>query len=141
MAKFLSLALVTTVLCFGTAEYTNPVMAGTCASNCGPSPVKFVPGTRVTIAVVNQTAGLVMLQKVQDSDPIPLHPGQELQFGRWGGTKPNLSMLFWDQNNLPLRANITQPNAKTLRVELRPNYVPPGDRAVYMFSDGRVTVY
>lgn len=140
MLKFLPWALVPALLCLIPGQSIQPGVAGTCASNC-LGRIQFTPGQRVTVAVVNQTSGLVLLEQVEGSDPVPVQPGQELRFPWWGGTKPNISMVFWDQTSLPLRAEVTQPNRQTLRVQLRPNYAPPGDRAIYILNDGRVTIY
>lgn len=140
MLRLLPVALIATALLLQ-AKQPDRVLAGTCASNCPPPPIQFVPGQSINVVVVNQTASLVQFQKIFGSDPIPLRPGQEFQFEQVGGTKPNLSVYFWDETALPLRAVITRPQAKILRIELRPGGRPPGDRSVYVQNDGRVATF
>ncbi|MDX2096652.1 MAG: hypothetical protein SFW36_02665 [Leptolyngbyaceae cyanobacterium bins.59] len=141
MYKSFALALVSALLVIGTGERLQPSIAGTCASNCGPKPLQFTPGQPVTIRIANRTASLVLIQRIQGTDPIPLQPGQELEFDRWGGTKPNLSMVFWDQISLPLLARASRTGKQSFRLEILPGGRPPGDRAVYIRDDGRVVVF
>ena len=61
-------------------------------------------------------------------------------FVRGGRTDPNFSVVFWDAIGLPLKVNILKPDARTLRIEVRPGGSPPGDRSVYLKDDGRVTI-
>jgi len=146
MTKLLSTVLLVptlmaATLLLGQAELARPVWAGTCASRCGPKPLQFTPGQRVSVEVVNQTASLVQFQKVFGTDPVPMRPGQELKFAQGGGTEPNISVYFWDETALPLQAKISQPDPKTLRIEIRPGGRPPGDRSVYLLNDGRVAIF
>ncbi|OLP17219.1 hypothetical protein BST81_17900 [Leptolyngbya sp. 'hensonii'] len=141
MLNRLGIALLTTGLLLSQSGSVEPLLAGTCASSCGPKPIQFVPGQPVALEVVNRTSSIVLIQRVQGSDPIPLQPGQILQFDRWGGTQPNISVVFWDQTSLPLLARIAQPTPRKLRVEILPGGRPPGDRSVYLRDDGRVSVF
>ncbi|MEP0817416.1 MULTISPECIES: hypothetical protein [Trichocoleus] len=134
-------ALMTATLLFSQTQAISPAWAGTCASRCGPKPLQFTPGQRVSVEVVNQTASLVQVQKVFGTDPVPMRPGQELKFVQGGGTEPNISVYFWDETALPLQARLSQPNPKTLRIEIRPGGRPPGDRSVYLLNDGRVAIF
>ena len=134
-------ALMVTTLLFSQTQAVSPALAGTCASRCGLKPLQFTPGQRVSVEVVNQTASLVQFQKVLGTDPVPMRPGQELKFAQGGGTEPNISVYFWDETALPLQARLSQPNPKTLRIEIRPGGRPPGDRSVYLLNDGRVAVF
>lgn len=138
MSKPLAIALITTLLTQAPLQAT-PV--GTCASNCGPGPIEFVPGQQVRIEVRNQTASLILLERVQGTDPIPLRPGQTVSYFGWGGTKPNVSIVFWDATSLPLIARLSQPKATTLRINLVPGGRPPGDRSVYINNNGRVSLF
>lgn len=141
--RLFPIALVATGLILGQSPRIEPALAGTCTAqfSCGAQPIRFIPGRRVTVQVVNQTSSLVLLERVQGTSAIPLRPGQNVQFERWGGTEPNISIVFWDQTALPLKVNVAQPNIKTLRIVLRPGGRPPGDRSVYILNDGRVKVY
>lgn len=142
MLKSLSIVLILAPFLLGQAAPPPPDFGGTCSgSECNQSRrLKFTPGQRITIQIVNQTSSLVEIQKVYGTDPVPLRPGQEVQFGLGGGTEPNISVLFWDATALPLQSRLSRPNASTLRIELRPGGRPPGDRAVYVRDDGRVIV-
>lgn len=142
MSKLLpTLVLVAASLLLGDAGQINSAAAGTCADKCPPPPIQFIPGQRITFEVVNLTSSLVQMQRVLGTDPIPLNPGQAVSFARGGSTDPNLSVLLWDATGLPLRVNIGKPNARTLRIEVRPGGRPPGDRTVYLKDDGRVAVF
>ena len=136
-----SAVLVAVSLLLGYTESPNLTLAGTCASKCPPPPLAFVPGQLVNVEVVNRTASIVLLEKVQDTDAFPLRPGQEVRFQRWTGTEPNMSVVFWDATALPLLSRVSKPNDDTLRIELRPGGRPPGDRTIYILNDGRVTVF
>jgi hypothetical protein len=102
--------------------------------------MQFSPGQRIQIKVVNRTPRVLIIQKLSSTNPIPLQPGQELQINQGDGTEPNVSLLFWDDTGLPLKANIAKLNFATLGVELRPNWIAPGDRAIYILDDGRIEV-
>ncbi len=121
-------------------DYSRLILAGTCASKCGPRPIQFSPGQRLRIEVVNRTPRQLHLQKPFTTAPISVQAGQELQLEQGDGTEPNISLLFWDETGLPLKATVSKPNFATLRVELRPTWYSPGDRAIYILDDGRVNV-
>lgn len=142
MYKLLSAVLVATTLCLGIAEHYHRANADTCvaASSCGLQPIKFIPGQRITVEVVNLTESVVQLQKISDTDPVAISPGQVLSFVREGRTEPNFSVVFWDVIGLPLKVELLKPEARTLRIELRSGGRPPGDRSVYLKDDGRVGV-
>lgn len=143
MYKLISATLIAGTLVVGTAfvgtlENSQRVFAGTCASKCGPRPIQFTPGQRVRLIVVNQTPNSIQLEKTHGNKPISLQPGQKLQIENGDGTQPNISLVFWEQTGLALKANITKPNFATLQVELRPEWRHKGDSAVYLDDDGRV---
>ncbi|MCP6757647.1 MAG: hypothetical protein NHB32_02485 [Fischerella sp. CENA71] len=140
MSKFVCATLIATALLLPSASYNSPAFAGTCASKCGPRPIQFSPGQRIQVKVVNRTPRVLIIQKPSSTNPIPLQPGQELQINQGDGTEQNVSLLFWDDTGLPLKANISKLNFGTLGVELRPNWYAPGDRAIYILDDGRIEV-
>jgi hypothetical protein len=129
------------VLLLGSTKYVSSAVAGTCASKCGPPSLQFTPGQRIQVHVINLTMSLVQLQKVYGTDPVPLSPGQEFVLNQGDGTTPNISLVFWDAIGLPLKTSIAKPDAQTLRIEIYPGGRPPGDRSVYVLSDGHVTVF
>ena len=118
-----------------------PARAGTCASNCGPKPLQFQPGQRISLEVTNRTANLIEFQKVYGTDPVPLSPGQTLRMRQGDGTEPNISVMFWDSTGLALKANLSRPSDNLLRIELVSEYNPPGHSTVYVENDGRVIAY
>jgi hypothetical protein len=141
MFKILPLTLAAITILLTATNHQSPTLAGTCASQCGLRRIHFTPGQSVRLEVLNRTLGLVKLEKIQGTDPIPLRPGQELQFMQGDETQPNVSVVFWDEMGLPLEAIISKPNFATLRVELRPARRYPGDRSLHMLTDGHVKVY
>lgn len=140
MAKHWRNLLLAVALVSG-AWGVSPAIAGTCASDCGPKPLQFIPGQQIKLQVINRTASIIEIQKVYGTDPVALRPGQEITIDQWGGTAPNISLLFWDVTGLPLKVLTQKPDGETLRLELRPGGRPPGDRSVYVLNDGRVAVY
>lgn len=140
MSKLLSATLITTALLLGFNQNTNPIIAGTCASRCGAKPLQFTPGGYIRVEVSNKTPNLVYVEKAQGTKPIALRPGQKIRLEQGDGTQPNISVVFWNENGLSLKANLYKPNFATLQVELRPEWRIGGDRGVYIRDDGRVTV-
>ena len=140
MYKLISATLIATSLFVGILENSKIVFAGTCASKCGAPPIQFTPGKRVRLVVINKTSRLIHLEKTHGNKPISLQPGQKLQIEQGDGTQPNVSLVFWEQNGLALKANVSKPNFATLQIELRPEWGNRGDRAVYLDDDGRVKV-
>ncbi len=138
---FKLLPVLVAAILLSSVEHLNPALAGTCASKCGSPPIEFTPGQRVRVQVVNRTMSLIQLQKLYGTDPVPLTPGQELQLDQGDGTAPNISIVFWDATGLPLKVITAKPDDRTLRVEIRPGGRPPGDRSVYVLSDGRVAIF
>lgn len=141
MSKLLSAVLAASIFLLIPAERPHSVTAQTCAENCPPPPLQFIPGRRINFEVVNLTNSLVLLQKIYGTDPISLSPGQVVSFQRGGATDPNLSVLMWDATGLPLGLRVSKANSRTLRIEVRPGGRPPGDRTVYLRDDGRVAVF
>ena len=140
MSKLLSATLITTSLILGFTQNPTPTIAGTCASKCGPKPLQFTPGKRIRVEVVNKTPNLVYIEKPRGTNPIALRPGQKVRLEQGYGTEPNISVVFWNEDGLSLKANLSKPNFATLQVELRPEWRIGGDRGVYLRDDGRVTL-
>ncbi|NES24119.1 MAG: hypothetical protein F6K41_35715, partial [Symploca sp. SIO3E6] len=95
---------------------------------------------RITIEVVNLTQGLIQLQQMPVTDSLTISPGQVRTLFRGSTIDPNFSLIFWDTMGLSLKADIIKLGAKNLRIELRPGGRPPGNRAVYLNDDGRVSI-
>lgn len=140
MSKLLSATLIATTLILGFTQKPSPTIAGTCASQCGPKPLQFTPGKLIRVEVVNRTPNLVYIEKTRATNPIPLRPGEAVRLEHGHGTEPNVSVVFWNENGLSLKANLSKPNFATLQVELRPEWRIGGDRGVYLRDDGRVTL-
>lgn len=138
MSKLLSATLITTSLILGFTENPSPTIAGTCASKCGAKPLQFTPGKFIRVEVVNKTPNLIYIEKPQGTNPIALRPGQQVRLEQGDGTGQNISVVFWNENGLSLKANLSKPNFATLKVELRPEWRIGGDRGVYLKDDGRV---
>lgn len=113
---------------------------GTCASQCGARPLQFTPGQYVRIEVINRTPRVLQLQKMNVTNLVSIAPGKAIQFPQMQVTEPNASIIFWDETGRALKAVVSQPHAQILRVELRPDWYPPGDRSIYIRDDGRVNV-
>jgi hypothetical protein len=139
MLKVLPTTLIAATILVASSNYPNPTLAGTCASRCGVRPLQFIPGQAIRIQVVNTTANLVKLEQIQDTKAIPLKPGQQFQLDN--DQQANISLVFWDETGLPLQAVPSQPNSRTLRVELRRGRANPGDRSLDILGDGRVKIY
>ncbi|MEM6398972.1 MAG: hypothetical protein AAF757_01895 [Cyanobacteria bacterium P01_D01_bin.116] len=140
MPKLLSATLITISLLLGLNENIKPAIAGTCASRCGVKPLQFTPGRHIRVEVINSTLNLIYVEKAQGTNPIALRPGQKVRLEQGNGTEPNISVVFWNENGLSLKANLFKPNFATLQVELRPEWRIGGDRGVYVRDDGRVTL-
>lgn len=142
MSKLLYAALVSSAIALSPTVIINSASAGTCAgASCRPQPIQFNVGQRINIEVINLTSNLVQMEKVKDTDAFVLSPGQQVSLIKGGSTEPNLSLVFWDVNGLRLKVNVAQPEARTLRIEIRSGGQIPGDRSVYLRDDGRVAVF
>ena len=141
MGKWFLSSLVGLTLCWGFNQAAQPGMAQTCQANCGSRQIQFTPGQRIRLQMVNQTSSLVQVEQVFTTDPVPLLPGQELEIDPNFGTEPNVSVVFWDETSLPIRAVLFRPAPNTLRIEIRPGGRPPGDRSIYIENDGKVAIF
>ncbi len=91
--------------------------------------------------VVNRTSSLVQIEQIYGTNPIALLPNQTVEVDPNFGTRPNASLVFWDETTLPLRAILFRPEANLLRIEILPGGRPPGDRSVYIEDDGKVRIF
>lgn len=118
-----------------------PVQAQPCTANCGSRQIEFTPGQRIEVQMVNRTRSILQVEQVLRTDAVPLIPNQTLQLDPSFGTQPNISVVFWDETQLPVRAVLFRPQPNTLRIELFPGGQPPGDRSVYIENDGKVAIF
>lgn len=135
ISRFTSLTLVGWL-----GVFAAPVLSQTCTENCRSRQVQFTPGQPIRLQMVNRTASLVQVQQVPLTDTIPLLPGAEVEVNSNFGTEPNLSVLFWDETSLAVRAVLFRPESDVLRIELLPANAP-GDRSIYVENDGRVRIF
>ncbi len=147
MGKFLpkpfarSLQTVLGLSVAGLLGSTLPASAQFCTVNCSSRQIQFTPGQLIRIFVVNRTDSLVQIEQVYGTDPIALLPNQEVEVDPNFGTRPNASLVFWDETTLPLRTILSRPDKNVLRVEILPGERPPGDRSVYVEDDGKVRIF
>jgi hypothetical protein len=138
--RFLQPLMLATTIAF-TLLGTNlsPAGANTCSSQCAAvKPVAFVPGERITVVVINRTKTALELENAGGDRPIRLQPGQKIQFYRGGSTDPNLSVVFWESTETPLKAALSQPKKNMLQIDLTFAATRPGDRSIYIRNDGRI---
>ncbi len=111
-----------------------------CTYQCKSGQIRFMPGQPLTIEFVNHTDGLINLERVLDIDLYWLRSQHEFQIQTQVGVDPDMSLVFWDQNNQAVEAVLHRPDEQTLRVEFLPSGFD-SDRAVHVANDGRVLVY
>jgi hypothetical protein len=128
------------VLLLQTISVAIPIRLAQCTANCGSRQIQFTPGQPVRLQVANRTASLVQIQQRPLTDTIALTPGAEVEIRSNFGTEPNLSVIFWDEMALGIRAILFRPEPNVLRIELVPGS-GTGDRAVYIENDGRVRLF
>lgn len=134
------LKMTALVMLSGIGVFVESGMAQTCTANCGSRQIQFTPGQAVRLQMVNHTASLVQVQQLPLTDTIPLLPGSEVEISSNFGTEPNLSVIFWDETSLAVRAVLFRPEPDLLRVELFPGS-GTGDRSVFIENDGRVRLF
>jgi hypothetical protein len=125
----------------GTSLLLRPGLAQPCTSNCGSRQIQFTPGERVQVSVVNRTSSLVQVEQIYGTSPIALLPSQEVEVDPNFGTRPNASVLVWDETDLPLKVRLFRPAPNSLRIEVLPGGRPPGDRSIYIEDDGKVRIF
>lgn len=124
-------------LTLGTA---NTAKAKPCTYQYESNQIQFVPGQPINIKFINNTNGLVNLERVLDIDMHWLRPDSDFTISTLVGADDDMSMVFWDENNRSVNAVLHRPDAETLQVELLPSGFD-SDRAVHVSNDGRVLVY
>ncbi|MEO0457096.1 MAG: hypothetical protein AAF152_11035 [Cyanobacteria bacterium P01_A01_bin.114] len=140
MYKRLSLLAATAVMVAGATVTQQPAAAVDCVYRCASDEIQFLPGQSLNVEVVNNTQGRVNLERVLDFNPYLLLPGREVNVSVEVGQGPDLSMVFWDENYLPVKVMLHRPEANTLQIELLPSG-SFSDRAVHLVNDGRVLIY
>ncbi len=120
--------------------FSEAVTAAPCTYQCESEEIRFMPGQPITIEFINNTNGLVNLERVLDIDMHWLRPDSEFAIETLVGVDDDMSLVFWDENNRAVHAALHRPDAETLQVELLPSG-SDSDRAVHVSNDGRVLVY
>lgn len=122
--------------------FSGDAIAGTCvaSSSCGPPRVQFVPGSRVTIEVVNLAPVPVYIQHVGMMYPDTIFVGEPPTLLQGTTLTPNFSLLFWHYEGETLKANVLQPSPGVMRIEIRPGGEIPGNNGIYLRSDGSVEI-
>lgn len=111
-----------------------------CIYQCDSNQIRFLPGQPITIEFINNTKGLVNLERVLDIDMHWLRPDSDFKIETLVGADDDMSLVFWDENNRAVNAVLHRPDADTLQIELLPSG-HDSDRAVHVSNDGRVLVY
>ena len=114
---------------------------GTCRTNCPPRRIQFKPGSRIQIQIFNGTDRPISIEKVAGSRPLILQGKQKIIFSQGGEKSDNPSLVFWEKNETPIRAKLSQPKANTLLIDLSFAARKPGDQSVYVRNDGRVDIF
>ena len=133
-SSFAALALAATLSAIA------PQAAQACSYQCDSNQIRFVPGQPLTIEFINNTQGLVNLERVLDIDMHWLRPDSDFKIETLVGADEDMSLVFWDEQNRAVNAVLHRPNAGTLQIELLPSG-HDSDRAVHVSNDGRVLVY
>ncbi|MFK8184280.1 MAG: hypothetical protein AB8B99_12975 [Phormidesmis sp.] len=132
-------ALALAAVPFGVAIAPQAAQAA-CTYQCDSNQIRFMPGQPLTIEFINNTKGLVNLERVLDIDMHWLRPDSDFKIETLVGADADMSLVFWDENNNAVNAVLHRPDADTLQVELLPSG-HHSDRAVHVSNDGRVLVY
>lgn len=133
----LSLSAWGTLLVLG-ALFGGPASAQNCTAYCRSDQIQVVPGSRLTVEVINQAGVVVQVEQVPMVAPIALQPGGTTTLGFGWGTTPNLSMVFWTAADQPIRAYLFRPAQDVLRLEIWEHISEPSDRSLHIQNDGRV---
>ncbi len=119
---------------------SDPGLAQNCVENCRSGQIRFTPGDRITVEVVNLSIVTVAVEQVPLRGPITLPPAIGTVFGFGWGTKPNLSMFIWALEDQPIRYQLSRVDETTLRVEVVTAPSEPSDRSIFIQNDGTVIV-
>jgi hypothetical protein len=140
IAAIAAIALATATTGFLETSPASAQTQGPCTYQCDSNQIRFVPGQPITIEFVNNTQGLVNLERVLDIDMQWLRPNSDFAIQTLVGADDDMSMVFWDDQNRAVNAVLHRPDAQTLRVELLPSG-DSGDHVVHVSNDGRVLLY
>ncbi len=138
----LLMGLLTVLLSLWQMRATHPIIAQQPNDDYGGrKTVKYTPGRRLVLRIVNRSMNRVTLRASNSSRYLSLSPGQQAQF-QWAAVPDDFSVAFWDRSAKFLQAVVKKPNATTLQVELRSGAQRvPGDGSVHLMFDGWVRVY
>lgn len=125
---------------FLTLPLGTAAIAAPCTYQCGSNQIRFQPGQALNIEFVNNTNGLINLERVLDIDLYWLRPDSDFTLHTNVGADDDMSLVFWDEHNRSVHAVLHRPSEDTLRVEFLPSGYD-SDRAVHVSNDGRVLVY
>lgn len=115
---------------------------GTCrGKNCPPVGIRFKPGQRIKVQILNRTDRPISIEKVAGSQPLILQGKQQISFVQGGVNSDNPSVVFWERNETPIRVKLSQPKPDTLFIDLSFAAKKPGDQSVYVRNDGRIDVF
>ncbi|NEP18470.1 MAG: hypothetical protein F6J97_16475 [Leptolyngbya sp. SIO4C1] len=140
MLKQLSLLAAAALIWAGDAAVNRSAIALNCVYRCESDEIQFLPGQSLKLEIVNNTRGRVNLERILDFDPYLLLPGRTVELNTQVGNGPDLSVVFWDEDYLPVKVMLHRPEINTLQVELLPSG-SFSDRAVHVVNDGRVLIY
>lgn len=130
LKKFLPAVLTAIPLLVAPAMLPKLTMAGPKYLETGKT---IQAGQAISLQVTNHTPNTVQVELPSYTGPITMRPRQRLKLNfRLRRRDSGVSFLYWTpQAELPLRARVAKPNAKTLQVELRPGSYYNDDRAIY----------
>ena len=117
-----------------------PALGQNCVENCRSGQIRFTPGDRISVEVVNLSIVTVAVEQVPLRGPITLPPSISTMLGFGWGTTPNLSMFIWALEDQPIRYQLSRVDDTTLRVEVVTAPSEPSDRSIFIENDGRVMV-
>lgn len=114
--------------------------AAPCTYRCESGQIRFEPGQPLKIEFVNKTNGLINLERILNIKLHWLRPQTDFSIQTRVGADPDMSLVFWNDDNKAVSAVLHRPNAETLQIEFLPS-ASDSDRAVHVSNDGRVLVY
>jgi hypothetical protein len=118
-----------------------PAQTRSCRVNCNAPRIQFAPGQSIRLALVNRTDSAIRVGKVLEDDAESIDPGEDLEIGLDPRQEPDIPVVFWSESDQPLRAVLTRRDDATLFVELLPATRPPGDRSLFLRSNGLVGIF
>lgn len=112
--------------------------AAPCTVNCESGQIRFTPGDRITIQIVNVGSRPLSLEQPTLLGPRVLYTGNTVEMQMGWTAQPNPSVFFWSNERLPVRARLGRPAPNVLRVEVYNAPAEPSDRSFTIENDGRV---